>query len=103
MGFFIFVIQIKIKFIIKLIDFFEKMNQEPDYETERQKLKLGPFATCVMIFKTTVGVGIFTFQYCYASVRNQNNHQVWDNLGAFTEQLCPIQRYIRRESAPEAL
>lgn len=42
---------------------------ELNYEAERQKLKLGPFATCCMIFKTTVGVGIFTFPYCYALVK----------------------------------
>lgn len=42
------------------------MQGDYNYEEERKKLKLGPFTTCVMIFKTTVGVGIFTFQYCYA-------------------------------------
>lgn len=42
------------------------MEGDYNYEEERKKLKLGPFTTCVMIFKTTVGVGIFTFQYCYA-------------------------------------
>ena len=42
------------------------MKEDYNYEEERAKLKLGPFTTCVMIFKTTVGVGIFTFQYCYA-------------------------------------
>ena len=41
------------------------------YEGARNQLKLGPFTTCVMILKTTVGVGIFTFQYCYALVSNQ--------------------------------
>lgn len=40
-----------------------------NYEDKRQKLKLGSFATCAMIFKATVGVGIFTFQYCFALVR----------------------------------
>lgn len=48
------------------------MSEESNYEEQRQKLKLGKFATCVMIFKTTVGVGIFTFQYCYACVKNEN-------------------------------
>jgi amino acid permease len=42
------------------------MQGDYNYEEERKKLKLGPFTTCIMIFKTTVGVGIFTFQYCYA-------------------------------------
>lgn len=42
--------------------------EEYNYEAERQKLKLSPFATCVLMFKTTVGVGIFTYQYAYAKV-----------------------------------
>lgn len=42
--------------------------EEYNYEAERQKLKLGPFATCVLLFKTTVGVGIFTYQYAFAKV-----------------------------------
>lgn len=37
-----------------------------NYEEERKKLKLSPLATCVLLFKTTVGVGIFTYQYAYA-------------------------------------
>ena len=39
-----------------------------NYEEERKKLKLGPLATCILLFKTTVGVGIFTYQYAYAKV-----------------------------------
>ena len=41
---------------------------EYNYEEERKKLKLGPFATCVLLFKTTVGVGIFTYQWAYSKV-----------------------------------
>lgn len=37
-----------------------------NYEEERKKLKLSPLSTCVLLFKTTVGVGIFTYQYAYA-------------------------------------
>jgi len=44
------------------------MEEGYDYEGQRAKLKLGSFATSVMIFKTTVGVGIFTFQYCFSYV-----------------------------------
>lgn len=36
-----------------------------DYEEEREKAKLGPVMTCCMIFKATIGVGIFTFPYAY--------------------------------------
>lgn len=36
-----------------------------EYELEREKAKLGPFMTCCIIFKATIGVGIFTFQYAY--------------------------------------
>jgi hypothetical protein len=42
------------------------LEEEINYEEERKKLKLGPFTTCVMIFKSTFGVGLFTFQYAYA-------------------------------------
>lgn len=42
---------------------------EYNYEAERKKLKLGPIATCVLLFKTTVGVGVFTYQYAYAKVQ----------------------------------
>jgi len=45
------------------------MSEEYNYELAREKLKLGPFATSVMILKGTVGVGIFTFQYCYGLVK----------------------------------
>jgi len=38
---------------------------ENEYELEREKQKLGPFMTCCIIFKATIGVGIFTFQYAY--------------------------------------
>lgn len=38
---------------------------ENEYEVEREKAKLGPFMTCCIIFKATIGVGIFTFQYAY--------------------------------------
>ena len=42
--------------------------QQYNYEDERRKLKLGPLATCVLLFKSTVGVGVFTYQYAYAKV-----------------------------------
>lgn len=44
-----------------------------NYESRRMQLKLGPIATCVLIFKTTVGVGIFTFQYAYSLVISHLN------------------------------
>ena len=44
----------------------EGAEEEYDYEGERQKLKLGSLATCVLLFKTTVGVGIFAFQSAYS-------------------------------------
>lgn len=44
-------------------------DQNYNYEEERKKLKMGVFATCAMIFKATVGVGIFTFQYCFGLVK----------------------------------
>lgn len=37
-----------------------------EYETNRQNSKLGMVSTCIMIFKSTVGVGIFTMQYAYS-------------------------------------
>lgn len=36
-----------------------------DYESAREQAKLGPFVTCCMIFKATIGVGIFTLPYAY--------------------------------------
>ena len=43
-------------------------HQEYDYEEARKKKKLGALSTSFMIFKTTVGVGIYTFQYNYSKV-----------------------------------
>ena len=59
----------------------ESLNQSLDYESRREKLKLGPFSTCIMIFKTTIGVGIFTFQYAYSLVNIKNLSIVWIYLG----------------------
>ena len=42
--------------------------KEYDYEEERKKLKLGPVATCILLFKSTVGVGVFTYLYAYSKV-----------------------------------
>lgn len=39
-----------------------------NYESERKKLKLNGFATCILLFKSTVGVGMFTYQYAFAKV-----------------------------------
>lgn len=39
------------------------MTDNYDYATAREQAKLGPFMTCLMIFKTTIGVGIFTLPY----------------------------------------
>lgn len=50
----------------------QEAQEEYNYEAERQKLKLSPFATCVLLFKTTVGVGIFTYQYAYAKVATRD-------------------------------
>lgn len=44
----------------------ENFQADYDYEAERRKLKLSPAATCVLLFKSTVGVGIFTYQYAYS-------------------------------------
>ena len=44
----------------------ESFQADYDYEAERRKLKLSPAATCVLLFKSTVGVGIFTYQYAYS-------------------------------------
>ena len=38
---------------------------EQNYDAKREKAKLGGVAVCIMIFKTTIGVGIFTFPYAF--------------------------------------
>lgn len=45
---------------------------EYNYEAERQKLKLSPVSTCILLFKTTIGVGIFTYQYAYSKVASHD-------------------------------
>ena len=39
-----------------------------DYEGEREKLKLNSFSTCILVFKASLGIGIFTYQYAFSSV-----------------------------------
>jgi amino acid permease len=43
-----------------------------NYEEKRNKLKIGSFGTSCIILKTTIGIGMFTFPYCFSQVSSEN-------------------------------
>lgn len=42
---------------------------KPDYESKRKQLRYGKFQASMLIFKSTVGVSIFSYHYAFGKVK----------------------------------
>lgn len=43
--------------------------EQDNYEETRKKLRYGKFQSGLLLFLSTIGPGIFTYQYAYGKVR----------------------------------